>query len=1029
MRTWKKVLLGIGGLGVVSVVGCVGLVGPCWTSWIGDAVYLDQCPVGELRPVAFVEAAGLGRKDEGTVYVGLTAHYASEWGSLYSTEVRRFSPTLTLVAPDGTETRLEPVDDSWFGDGWEKTWGTRKSARVKLPDGPDGDYVLRVTVSSPAGDATVEAKLPLYQPALAHVLTDAPLYKPGQDVKFRAVLLGAADLAPLEGRPGTWKVWDPSGELLLEEKGKTGAFGVVSGSFPLTSDATSGAWAVAFESGAAVDRVEIDVKPFQLPRFTVEAKGTRPAWRIGDQPIVEGVARYTSGAPLANATLRVTARSEGEWPPPTAWLEERTLTTDAKGNFRFDVAPERDVVPADLRGQATIRYTLTATDETGDTATGGAAALLAEDPITAEAVTELAGGLVPSANNRVYLRVATADGRVLPGATVRVTREWDPADPGMEATADADGVARFQLDPGEPTTVVVPAMPVRPQPRAAVETVSLASAEDVLTNESVDLEGRVALDRWTRKVRACADRVPVGEQRTVTVSALLGADGRVRQLDAFVGSTRSALSRCVAGVLAGESGPRGRDRLWNVSWGVTDPGTPSLSASVDGAVGDVSGVEAALEQRLVEARPCAAALSEDGELPRAFRVTVEAGSTAIGLTPMADPSVGGRVPAGVSACVERFVSGLRLGDPAEDAGAGLLRISAYVPREPGVSQPGPTTFPGFALKVQVTAAEEGAEALGATVLRLPVGAVPDLRLRFSEVIVDPGATVELSAVRGPNFTGSFPEKVWLKQGDRSLVEFPFDEKTRKTTITVPADTDGFVHVEWSGARAVLYVRPKADLALALTTDAATYRPGATANVTITARDGDTPVGAGVTLSGVDSTLATLATLPNPDAFARVTVRATSDAPAFGVLDARALQTGQIAGENAAQAAVLRVTGLPSLPPGADRVDIVQTMGSFTPEAELADAFYTLYGHARTEVRAWEAATPAGEVLTAATMVKLWEKALRAHPTKDPFGRALHLSTLPPDLLALTDPRFMASDGARLPEDVENWPVYVSAEAP
>lgn len=1020
MRTWTKVLIGLVAVAGGLIVLCVGAIGPCWSSWIGDAVLLDACPVGDLRPVVFVEAHGLGRNDEGSVDVGLTAHYVNEWGGFGTTEVRRFSPSLALVAPDGTVKALGTVD------GWDKTWGTRKSARVKLPDGPDGDYLLRVTVGSPAGDATVDAPLPLYQPALAHVLTDAPLYKPGQEVKFRAVLLGAADLAPLEGRPGTWKVWDPSGELLLEEKGTTGAFGVASGSFPLTSDATSGAWAVAFESGAANDRVTVDVKPFQLPRFTLEAKSPKPAWRIGDSPAIEGVARYTSGAPVANASLRVTARGEGEWPPPPEWLEARTLTTDARGAFWFDVAPDGGVVPADLRGQATIRYTLTATDDTGDTATGGAAALLAEDPIAAEAVTELAGGLVPSANNRVYLRVSTADGRILPGSSVRVTREWDPGDPGLEATADADGVARFQLDPGEPTTVVVPAMPVRPQPRRTVVSATLEDATDILMQAPVDLQGRVALDRWTAKVRTCADRVPVGEQRVVDVSTLLGADGRVRQAEAFVGSARSPLSRCVAARLAGETGPGGRDRLWNVSWRLTDPGTPSFAGSLGGVLGDLSGVQEAVDERLLDARACAAALYEDGGLPRAFRVRVEAGATAIALTPMADPATGGHVPAGVAACAERFLSGLRLDDPADDAGAGLLRISASVPVEPGQAEPAPTTFPGFALEVHVSSA---GEPVGATVLRMPVGAVPTLRLRFSEVIVDPGATVELTAVRGPDFTGSFPEKMWLRQGDRSLVEFPFDEKARKATVSVPADIDGFVQVEWSGARALLYVRPKSDLALALTTDAATYRPGETANVTITARDGDAPVGAGVTLSGVDSTLATLAALPNPDAFARVTVRAISDAPAFGILDARALQTGQIAGENAAQAAVLRVTGLPTLPPGADRVDIARTMGTFTPDAELTDAFYALYRHARTEVRAWEAVAPAAEVLTAATMVKLWEQALRAHPAEDPFGRPLHLSTLPSDLLALTDPRFMASDGARLPEDVENWPVYVSAEAP
>jgi hypothetical protein len=709
-------------------------------------------------------------------------------------------------------------------------------------------------------------------------------------------------------------------------------------------------------------------------------------------------------------------------------MEERTLTTDAKGAFRFEVAPlvTGGIVPADLRGRATLRYTVTATDDTGDTATGGASVLLAEDAIAADAVTELADGLVPSANNRMYLRVTTPEGRILPGATVRVTREWDPADPGMEAVADADGVARFQLDPGEPTTVVVPPMPARPMPRRATQAVSLLDTEDVLGGGAVDLEGRVAIDRWTDAVGACADRVPHGESRDVEASVLVDAYGRVRQVDAFVSGESTSLSRCVTERLWGATGPRGVDRLWTVSWRMDDPETPWVSGSVTGEVGSLGELDSAVGERLLEARGCVAGVDVAADFPWAWRVAVTDGSTAVALTPLADPALGGRVPGATAACVGRVLAGVRLEAPADGSGVGLLRLAVNVASVPGEAAPAPTTFPGFALKVR---ASQGGADLGTTVLRMPVGAVPDLRLRLSEVIVDPGATVELSAVRGPNFTGSFPEKLWVMKGDRQVVELPFDEKTRRGTFTVPPETDGFVHVEWAGARAVLYVRPKSALALSVTTDKPVYRPGETASVTLTARNGDTPVGAGVTLSGVDATLATLAALPDAEAFARVTVRAASDAPAFGVLDARALQTGQIAGDNAAQAAVLRVTSLPTVPPGADRVSIAETRGGFTPDAELADAFYTLYGHARAEVRAWAEKAPADEVLTAETMVKLWEAALAAHRTTDPFGRPLHLSALPADLLALTDPRFMASDGARLPEDVENWPVYVSSEAP
>jgi hypothetical protein len=68
------------------------------------------------------------------------------------------------------------------------------------------------------------------------------------------------------------------------------------------------------------------------------------------------------------------------------------------------------------------------------------------------------------------------------------------------------------------------------------------------------------------------------------------------------------------------------------------------------------------------------------------------------------------------------------------------------------------------------------------------------------------------------------------------------------------------------------------------------------------------------------------------------------------------------------------------------------------------------------------------------MAKLWEKALeacekRGEAVTDAYGRRLKLSRLPPELLALTDPRAVVVSGTRLPEDVENWGAWVARESP
>jgi hypothetical protein len=68
------------------------------------------------------------------------------------------------------------------------------------------------------------------------------------------------------------------------------------------------------------------------------------------------------------------------------------------------------------------------------------------------------------------------------------------------------------------------------------------------------------------------------------------------------------------------------------------------------------------------------------------------------------------------------------------------------------------------------------------------------------------------------------------------------------------------------------------------------------------------------------------------------------------------------------------------------------------------------------------------------MAGLWSKALSACEARkenvaDAFGRRLRLHRLPPDLLALTDPRVVVVLGTRLPEDVESWTDYVAKEKP
>lgn len=1019
----KWLLLWFAGCALL-VLGCVGVLGPCWSSLLLDGLWVARCPAGSARQEALLRVDGVGPQDWGTVDVLVRGLYRPKGqdghrsGPVYGASVRLF-----VVDPDGKESAVEPRG-GWSGaTEWDGSGELRRyRATVKLPEGPDGDWTLRAEVATPLSDSVVSARLPVYAPALAHVVTDSPLYKPGQVMHFRAVLLHEADLTPLGGRPGTWKVWDPAGNLVLEERGKASPMGVVASTFPLDPEAESGNWKVHFESGAAADELNPEVRVFRLPRFTVDAKSEQPWWRIGESPVVSGTIRYTSGAPLRNAAVRVRlVVAGGEWPPPNNWLEPTSVQTDGEGRFRVALGQ----VPGDLVGLSTLQVQLDATDPTGDTASGAATVLLSRDSLLTDTVTELADGLIPSFNNRLYLRVSTPDGVPLRGATVRLRKEWDSGDPGVTAEADADGVARFQVDPEEPVTVVEPGIPTRPTRAAKPPPVEVADTEDLLAQTALDVNGRVSADRWALAAAPCADLVR-GDSADVDVVLLLEPGGGARRVEAREGAESTALSRCVAGALHSLGAPAGAERLWKLSLRLHDQGGAKFDVQTETSVGaDPGELDEVAEVALVSARPCLRGLRERSDLPHVLLWEVTKGQAAVRWRALPNPDDTAQLDPFAAGCAERALQGLALPGPADADAMGVLRVSATpATADAADAPPQPRTWPGFAWEV---VASLGGEEKGRTTLRMKPGTVPPLRVRFSDVIVDAGSTVTVTAIKGPGFSGNFPRKLHLTQGDRSLAPFDFDPERKTGTVTIPADTKGFVAVEILGTRALLYVRPTNTLTVGVTAADAVLRPGGKTTLTVDTKDPQGPVRAGVLLSGVDSTLGQLVTLPGAGDFARITVRSTTDRPAFGTLDARALETGLVSGANAAQATVLRVSSVPGRATGARR-------GSGSGESlvdldtELQASFYGLLREVRATERAWEAKAAEGEVLTPKKMLQIYEEALAKHPATDPFGNPLSLGLLPPDLLALTDPRFIVSDGARLPEDVDDWSAFVAREA-
>jgi hypothetical protein len=370
-------------------------------------------------------------------------------------------------------------------------------------------------------------------------------------------------------------------------------------------------------------------------------------------------------------------------------------------------------------------------------------------------------------------------------------------------------------------------------------------------------------------------------------------------------------------------------------------------------------------------------------------------------------------------CVAAAFRGLELPAPAAADGLGGTRVSVSLPGRPEAARPTARVMQGYEFEVAV-------QGVGETSWRIAPGAIPDVRLRPSKVLVAAGEPFDVEILRGPGFRGGLPRWLSLDRGADRVQEVELEEGSRVASFEPGPEATGFLTVEWGGARALVFARPAASLDVSITPDADSYRPGAAAALTV-----KTSAPAVVSLVGVDSRLGQLAPLPAADALGRSLVWARSDAPAFGEFDAVALGLGAVRGENAARAAVARVSAVESVSTKAS-YHTFSGRHDFDLDQEIAETFYAVLPDVRAAVRGWEDAAADGALFTNDAAAGIWVAAVKARvaagePARDPWGRPLALGALPDPLLARVDPRVLVRDATRLPEDIIEWTGWVRAE--
>jgi len=279
-------------------------------------------------------------------------------------------------------------------------------------------------------DQAIESYFEASPTRRAHVMTDKPLYQPGETIWFRADLRQTRTLV---GGPPTglmMQLISPRGAIISQKRVLV-QNGVARNDFALAPEIEGGEYTIQLLADDGTrDTRKIVVSTYEPPRLQKSLELLRKAYGEGDAVSAAVEVKRATGEPLADRALTAVVSID-------------------------DVERDRLTVRTDRQGKALVRFTLPASIARGD----GLLTILAEDGGVTESIQKpipivlkkLAfslfpegGDLVDDLPGRVYFMARTLTGKP---ADVEGKVVDDRGQPVADLRSIHDGMGRFELRP------------------------------------------------------------------------------------------------------------------------------------------------------------------------------------------------------------------------------------------------------------------------------------------------------------------------------------------------------------------------------------------------------------------------------------------------------------------------------------------------------------------------------------------------------------------------------------------------------
>ena len=212
--------------------------------------------------------------------------------------------------------------------------------------------------------------------------TDRSIYRPGQTVYFKSILLkqmrNSSEVVAHQKLDVSLK--DVNGQELETLHIKTNEFGAIQGNFVLPTQTLTGNFSIVITGDKIRDYHQFKVEEYKRPKFEAEFKKVEKSYKVNETVSVTGTAKSYAGSSISNANVTYRVKRQVQMPRWWYWyrpygytveaqeIAHGTVKTNDQGEFEinFSALPDNKVNKKD---HPVFRYEITAdvTDINGET--------------------------------------------------------------------------------------------------------------------------------------------------------------------------------------------------------------------------------------------------------------------------------------------------------------------------------------------------------------------------------------------------------------------------------------------------------------------------------------------------------------------------------------------------------------------------------------------------------------------------------------------------------------------------------------